>query len=262
MPRARLTGMVNKVLVLAIIVITSVATLCAQDDGQDRNWSDTAELTVVVTSGNSEASTIGFKNELTRDWENSVLAISVGALRVDSTALTAESYYARWQYNHDISDRSFLYTGAGWERNTFAGFSNRSSVGAGFGNTWVDDERSTFKTAYGLTATRQKDLIGIDTTSPGMRMSYEYRQQVTQNTEFTSVLVADENLQETGDFRTDFINAIAVSMTSKLAFKVSWQLLYDHQPSLVERSLFGGETVFAPLNKLDSFLTFALVASF
>lgn len=47
------------------------------------------------------------------------------------------------------------------------------------------------------------------------------------------MLIADENLDNTGDFRTDLINAVGVSMTSQLALKVSWQLLYDRQPSLV-----------------------------
>ena len=277
-------------LVLAILATTSVAPARAQDDEQDRNWSDTAELTVVLTSGNAAASTLGFKNELTLDWESADLVISVGALRTESTAftrtavgtspvsfqvtkgsdsaLTAESYYARGQYDHDISECAFWYAGAGWERNTFAGFSNRSSVGGGFGNTWVDDDRATFKTAYGLTATRQDNLVGIDTTSPGLRLSYGYRQHVTSNTEITSVLMADENLDETGDFRTDFINAVAVSMTSQLALKVSWQLLYDRQPSLIELPLFGaggmpiGDTVFATLDTVDNLLTFALVASF
>ena len=82
------------------------------------------------------------------------------------------------------------------------------------------------------------------------------------------MLVADENLDNTGDFRTDLINAVGVSMTSQLALKVSWQLLYDRQPSLVALPLLDvgglptGDTVFAELDKIDNFVTFALVASF
>ena len=277
-------------LFLTTLVVAGVGTALAQDDEPELGWSETAELTVVFTGGNAEASTLGFRNQLARKWENASLVFDAGALRAESativrtavgaspasfqvtkdsvSALTAESYYARGQYDRDISERAFWYTGAGWERNTFAGFANRSTVGGGFGNTWVDDDRATFKTAYGLTATRQDNLVGIDTTSAGLRLSYDYRRQVTSNTEFTSVLVADENLDDTGDFRTDLINAVAVSMTSQLALKVSWQLLYDRQPSLIELPLFGagglpiGDTVFATLDKVDNFVTFALVASF
>ena len=80
--------------------------------------------------------------------------------------------------------------------------------------------------------------------------------------------MADENLNETDDFRSDLINAVAVSMNSRLALKVSWQLLFDNLPSLVEiplTSLVGaptGDTVFTELDNVDNLFTFALVASF
>ena len=57
-------------------------------------------------------------------------------------------------------------------------------------------------------------------------------------------------------------------MSSQLALKVSWQLLYDRQPSLVPLPLVApdgvptGQTVLAPLDTVDNFLTFALVATF
>ena len=95
-----------------------------------------------------------------------------------------------------------------------------------------------FKTAYGLTSTHQDNAVGADETFASLRMSYDFRQQLTPNTEFTSVLIADENLDDTGDFRTDLINAVTVGMSSQLALKVSWQLLYDRQPSLVALPLF------------------------
>ena len=280
-------------LVLTILVATGVGPAHAQDDDADPGWSDTTELTVVFTGGNAEASTLGFKNELGRAWESSDLVVGVGALRAESTAitrtavgvsplsfqltkdsvsaLTAESYYARGQFDRELSASTFWYAGTGWERNTFAGIQNRYSWGGGVGNTWVDGDTSTFKTGYGLTYTLQDDVVettdGNDTFA-GLRLSYDYRRQLTANTEFTSVLVADENLQDTSDFRTDLINALAVSMSSQLALKVSWQLLFDHLPSLVGLPLIvaggtpTGDTVFAELETVDNLLTFALVASF
>lgn len=82
------------------------------------------------------------------------------------------------------------------------------------------------------------------------------------------MLVADENLNETADFRTDLTNALSVSMSGQLALKVSWQMLYDRQPSPVGLPLIGfgglptGHTVFDELATVDNSLTFALVATF
>lgn len=82
------------------------------------------------------------------------------------------------------------------------------------------------------------------------------------------MLVADENPQDTEDFLTDLTNAISVSMNSRLALKVSWQLLFDNLPSLVAIPLTTGggrptgDTVFSELDTVDNLLTFVLVSNF
>ena len=94
------------------------------------------------------------------------------------------------------------------------------------------------------------------------------QKKVTSDAEFTSVLVMDENLKDTGDFRADVSNALVVNVSSRLALKVSWQLRYDAQPSLGTVPLVDtagastGDTVLSALNKVDNFLTFAVVATF
>ncbi len=278
---------------LMVLVATIVAPAWAQDEEKELGWADAAELTFVVASGNAESSTFGFRNGLTRTWEEAGLTFDVGLLRADSglvtrtavgpspvsfavtkdsvTTKTAERYHARGQYDRQLTERMFWFAGSGWERNTFAGFDNRTSLNGGVGNTWVDDERSTFRTAYGISFTVQDDVVelaGSDNSFAGLRLSYDYRLQLTPTTKITSVLIADQNLEETADFRSDLVNAVSVSMTEQLALKISWQLLYDHQPALVGLPLINlvgvptGDTVFAPLDTVDNLLTFALVATF
>ncbi len=278
---------------LALLAVTTATPVWAQDDEKELGWADAAELTFVTASGNAESSTFGLRNGLTRTWENAGLTFDVGLLRSDSgvisrnavgvsplsfavtkdsvTTKTAERYHARGQYNRQLNERMFWFAGSGWERNTFAGFDNRTSLVGGVGHTWVDDERRTFRTAYGLSFTVQDDVVetgGGNDSFAGLQLSYDYRRQLTATTEFTSVLVADQNLEASADFRTDLVNAISVSMTEQLALKISWQLLYDHQPALIGLPLINlgglptGDTVFAPLGTVDNLLTFALVATF
>jgi len=276
----------------ATMVGVATGTAFAQEN-TELGWSDTAELTLVFTGGNAEASTFGLRNELLRKWDGANLSVEVGALRGESSritrvatgssplsfqvskesvsALTAENYYGRGRYDRNLSAGTFWYAGAGWERNTFAGFEHRYTSGGGVGNTWVDDETSTFRTAYGVSYTVQDDVAqtqGRDDTFAGVQLSYDYRRQVTATTEFTSVLVADENLEDTADFRGDLINAVAVNISSRLALKVSWQVLYDHLPAQIglplrlSSSAVTGDTVFTALDSVDQIVTFAVVARF
>ena len=284
-----LSGMIA----LAALATTGIDRVWAQEEGEEIGWANTAELTAVFTGGNAEASTMGFRNELVRSWNNATFSADVGALRAESTlvartatgsspvgaqvtsvsitSLTAESYYARGRYERQLNPRTFWYAGTGWDRNTFTGIANRYSWAGGIGNTWLDDDRSAFRTAYGVSYTLQDDVSpapGSDDTFAGLSLSYDYRRALTATTEFTSVLAADQNLNESSDFRTDLTNALAVSMTSQLALKLSWQLLYDKQPALVGLPLADadgfatGDIVFVELDKVDNFVTLALVASF
>src|SRR5439155_1417855 len=58
------------------------------------------------------------------------------------------------------------------------------------------------------------------------------------STTYVGGLALDESLEDTADARVRFANALAVSMSRRLALQVGLLLLYDHQPSLVELALF------------------------
>jgi len=265
--------------------------LRAQEE-RELGWFNTTELSFVLTAGNAETSTFGLNNTLERRWERSTLKLAVGAIRTESTIITrsavgdtpddfrvveeessettAESYFARGRYDHELSSRVFVYGGAGWERNEFAGVKNRYSVVAGLGNTWFETDVSSLSTDYGITYTIQDDLVevpGADDSFVGARLSYEYKRALTGTTDYGSELVLDENLEETDDFRANFINSLAVSISQQLALKTSLSLLYDNLPSLVSIPLQRtdgtpvGENVAVELDELDTIFTVALVVT-
>ena len=76
-----------------------------------------------------------------------------------------------------------------------------------------------------------------------------------------SLLVVDENLNDTEDLRADWTNSLTVAMSERLALKTSLQVLFDNQPSLTAVPL-GDSEVLTPLDKVDSIFTVALVVNF
>ncbi len=273
-----------------MVVTASVAgpsLVHAQDDEATVGWSDVAEATFVMTAGNASSSTFGLKNTLQHAWENAVWKLDVGGVRTEattvtrtvagttgnfrvseteSTELTAENYFVRSRYDRSLSPTTFVFGGAGWTRNTFSGFDSRLSVVAGTGRTWFEDEARRFKTDVGLTFTSQDDIVPdptVDDSFVGLRGSWDFFRQLSTTTGFTSILVLDENLNQTDDFRADFTNSVAVTMTEGLALKTSLQLLFDNLPSLVAVDLPDGSGVLSvPLKKTDSIFTVAVVANF
>jgi len=280
------------VLFAASIVVTMAATpfpLRAEEE-EEPGWSDVAEFSWVATSGNSETSTFGFRNKALRLWEAAAFELNAGGIRAESTTTTrsatgdpnnptvteiettektAEHYYLNGKYSHTVTERFFWYAGAGWERNIFAGIKNRYSGGGGVGNIWVDKEKMTWRTDYGVTYTDQEDVVDnpmVDSSFAGLRASSTYRQEFGEKTTTTygNDTILDYNIDETDDWRADMTNWVAVGMSDRLALKVSLQWLYDNLPSLeaVPFSPAPPPTVGVSLDDLDTIFTTSLVINF
>jgi len=259
---------------------------------QDTDWSYNAELSLLFTSGNSTVRTFGLGGGARREWGGGELSLRGGGLRTESGTTrriavgtpdnftvtdesnpepTAENYFARGEFERSFSDHVHLTTGAGWERNTFAGYESKLSVVGGIGNMWIDNERTRLKSDYGLTFTAQNDVIedpDKSSTFGGIRVSTNFRRQLTETANLESTLTLDENLTDAADLRADLANSLAVDINSSLAVKTGLRLAWDNAPALTRAPLEQpagtptGETVLVPRHKLDSTLTIALVANF
>ncbi|MFQ5766848.1 MAG: YdiY family protein [Acidobacteriota bacterium] len=261
----------------------------------DPGWADEAEFSLVMTSGNSEASTLGLKNSLVRRWATAALEIKAGGIRSETTAtsrtaletpagflvlenrnteISAENYYIKGRYDRDLSPRVFWFSGGAWERNRFAGIRNRYSLVAGLGNQWFDREDLQFRTDYSLTYTDEQDILELPGGSDnfaGARLAWDFLVHFGLNAAFANTFALNAHIGEKEDYRGDMTSSVSVSFTGKLALKVSLQWLYDNQPSFVDVPLFsmppaaGGiqtGTVPLELERLDTLFTASLVIEF
>lgn len=255
----------------------------AQDAGW--SWDNATEVGFVTTSGNASQTTLSLKSTLTGTAGANSFKIGLGGLRASSelTSRTAQgtpgsftvtetttevksasNYYARARYDRDLGE-AFLFSGAGWERNIFAGFNHRYSVVAGVGRTWVDNDNGHFKTDVGGTFTVQEDVQapGENDGFGGIRTTIETARTLTETTDFETEFVLDENLNNTSDLRFDWLSSISVALTEGLALKTSYQLVFDNEPALISVPLFNGGTqtgtVAVESAEFDSLFTLALV---
>lgn len=282
---------------LALLALPASAEENAEESA--KNWSDSAEFSYVMTSGNSETKTLGFKNTTTWTWERSLFDLKLGGIRADSTTetwyavgteeefsydsrsvteKTAENYFLDGRYERKITDSFFWYTGAGWERNRFAGIDNRYVAQAGVGNIWWDNEQTKFKTDYALTYTDQDDVVemeDVDNSFFGARGSWEYMHTFGKNTTYENFFVLDLNLEEMSRYRWNMLNTLSVSMTDHLALKIGLRWLYEADPAYELVALYDLAPPLPPeplppvtdvierqLDKLDTIFTTSLVVNF
>jgi hypothetical protein len=279
---------------LCIVLATASAGVGRAQDEPERKlgWSDTAELSFVVSGGNAEANTLGLRNSLSRTWERSIITIDASALRASTgtisrlavgssvndfavrkestSAVTAENYLLRGRYDRNVTDRLFWFVGAGWDRNVFTGIQNRFEGIGGVGNTWFENDDRAFKTTYGLSIVNQEDVVSnpeVDSTFMAAQLSSDYRRTMG-GASYANLIIVNQNLQATGDLRFDMVNSFSVSLVERLALKLTHQLLFDNQPSLVAIPLVRVDgtalesTVLVPLDKVDTIFTLAVVIDF
>lgn len=257
--------------------------------GPQQGWFDTAELSYVLTSGNSRANTLGFKNKLVRGWATSWLTFRTEAIRaqtttvarsaigtpdayreVESTAgsLSAESYLVDLAYDAKSSETFYWHAGARWDRNRFAGVLSRYAAELGVGTIWSASDAFKFRTGYALTLTRREDVVevpGRENSFAGLRVSSELTAKIGPNAAYTNTTTFDGNLRASSDWRGNTVSGITVAINKKLALKAACEWLYSNRPAFTSVPLFdeagvpAGTTVLVPLDRLDTTVTTSLV---
>ena len=281
----------TKMKILLAFLFLVLSTNVYSQDGEEKKlgWFFEAELAGIWTGGNAESVTIGLGATLKRIWANSELRFDAGGTQTESslttrtavgttntfevkektkTEKTAELFFARGRYDYNFSKHFYALGGIDWLRNRFAGIDSRFLIGAGVGNTWVNNDNISFKTDYSFTYTFQSDVIEnpfVKHNFPGLRFTYDFWYNLTASTEFESILIVDWNLDNTKDVRMDFYNALPITISEIFTLKPSLQLLWRNDPSLTEVDLIApdgtpaGEMVLVPLKNLDSFFSLTLV---
>jgi putative salt-induced outer membrane protein YdiY len=275
-PMNQRAGVLAAAVAAALMVPCLVAAPAFAEDPVEKKlgWFDAAELSFVSTSGNSNSTTLGFRNETKRVWSDAELLVEIGSVYSEArpserfgVGATGEGNFSVEQGPHE-TDTNRLYGKAGYgrdlnpflfwnvagdaERNPPAGIDYRYTVGAGLGNNWVRQEKVKFRTTYNITYTNENFTNGDSQDFPGFRLGYNYENKLTPTTLFESNLLFDDSFDDFSDHRTDWYNAVTVSMTQKIALKVGYRILYRNIPPLEEIKIYDANPYDGPANEVGT----------
>lgn len=273
-------------MLLAVLVPPATA---QEKEGLLGPWNATAEVSYVVTGGNTATSAFSLGTTFTRKWTNDTLTFKSYILRSNSTtfsrraigteedftvveettkALVAENYFLAGRYEHRISKKLLAQAGLNWDRNRFSGLAGRFLLSAGLGYALVETKNTQVKTDAGMTYTLRKYLGREATSFAGFRFNLFGEQKLSDKSSFTSQFIFDKNLKNTKDWRYDWTNSLTASIFKSLALKTSLRMIYTHVPALQSLALYDleglptGLLVPVSLKNLDTFLTTSIVINF
>jgi len=229
-------------------------------------WSNSTDLSLVITAGNSAAQTWGFSDKLRHVWKDARFELEGNVVRSDTSddrffmvgpglefpvggapanpptslirpepTLDVGTYLIGGSYERNITPRFFWKAGASWDRNDDAGILNRYITHAGVGNNWVDTARRRFATTYGFSYTEREEEEPDpqkDRRFAGARLGWEYMEQFKEGTTFDNKFASNVNLSDPADYSVNTTAALTVSVVSHISLKVSLQSLYENEPAL------------------------------
>ena len=257
---------------LTLVVCMLLLSGIAVGDEQKTGWSNSVDLSLVVTDGNSQSRTFGFSSVSTRNWDKGELRLKANAVRsetaddrfviinpgttflpgetptgpFDTTPIEpgiepdVENYFFETRYDREITERLYWHVGAGWDRNEDAGILDRYIGFAGLGNVWRDREDLKFRTSYGLSYTDREEEDPNpekDETFMGARLEWEYLNKLGKVAVYENLFTANVSVEDTSDYSLDMTNSVSVNLSKHLAMKVGLQWLYEAEPALEDVDL-------------------------
>jgi putative salt-induced outer membrane protein YdiY len=244
----------------------------------DRSWTNTTDLSLVSTSGNSETNNFSFGNKYTNKWSKLDLTLTAGAVRTKTTSktpvndggvlkvlenseLTAESYNVGAKLRGKLLGEAFLwYANTGWDKNELAGLDSKLSFGAGFGYKIFQNDIHNLTSEFGFDYTSETFVDDTDNSFGSARLFLAYDRPLSETAKIESGLEYLYNLDDSEDTRINFNIGLSASLSSNLALKLGYKVTYDAQP--FETVLSGTPDVIYVYDETDTIISTSLVINF
>ncbi len=239
-----------------------------------------------MSSGNADTSSLGLRNVYEYEWRTSSFYFESGWVRAASgddrfAVGTADDFevitppveldnnrlYSKLRYQREFNQRLYWYGSWDSARDEPSNINRQFILSGGVGNHWIVGDELAFRTNYGLSYTLEDlDLEG-ENDFAGYRLFYALSALVIESTRIDSELTFDGSFETGGDIRTDWYNAVTVSITDTVALKAGLRLLYRNLPALEGIDLEGDDglvigEVIIPKEKLDTRFSTSLVINF
>jgi len=228
---------------LVLVTLPWAATAFAGDAPPEGVWLGAGQGGLVVSSGNTSATSANAKIDLSRidgPWKNTIF---VGGLYGRTNGIqNGDRIEARYRLEHQIDARLFWFAGIDGVRDLFSGFAYQATAAGGVGYRFIATDRTTLAGTLGVGYQRLqpqqliKEASGavvqrINDPASGAAVAtagLEYAHAITQSTKLTDKFNVTSGSEDTAAANDV---ALAVSMSNRLALSVGYGVRYNTKPA-------------------------------
>ncbi len=214
--------------VATLAVVGATASVASYAAEQASPWKTTAELGYVVTSGNSETSTINAKIDATHEvkgesWRHNVHAEAFGAKTTDTATgietRSAERYQLSGKSDYKFNDTDYAFITLNYDKDRFSGYDYQATLAGGYGKRVINDKDMTLDFEIGPGVRSVKESVSQQTDTEGLvRLGAKYVWKISDNATFSEDFTSDiaSNLTVTKS-----VTALTANINSSLAMKLT-----------------------------------------
>lgn len=205
-----------------IKTLAAVTGTLAAGHGVCDDFSGKASFGYLGTSGNSDTTSVNAGTKL--DWElgrwtHHLEATALGAQ--DSNETTAEAYALALKSDWALTDASYLFGRARWDKDKFSGYDQQITETVGYGRKLIDNEITEWSAEVGAGA-RQSDLRdGTSENESIIRAATDFSRQLTETSAFNASLSVESGSDNTV---SEGLVAVKARLVGDLALVASYRV--------------------------------------
>ncbi len=237
---------------LSAIVLSLISVQAFSDDAKKPLSAD-LELGLLLTSGNTESTSLYGKGKINQDlkqWKNEYVLkslykkdkveVDVNGESTEEEQTTAHANFASVQsdYKLDTKNKS-LFVFASYEDDRFSGFDYQAILAAGYSDRFFETQKSylDYSIGPGISFTKTEatyDELGVkiegeETQTGIVHASASYLYQVSETAKFTQELSTDFALESNKNSKVISETAFVANINESFAMKASYTVNYNSE---------------------------------
>jgi putative salt-induced outer membrane protein len=217
----------------AFVVLAGAQPLLAQEPppAPPPLWSGKGELSFVSTSGNSDTQTLGAGVEVAYQplpWSLGFKAAFIRSEADDEEK--ANSFAAALRGARALSPRLEAFVRADYLKDKFSGIESRWTGEGGVAYALFPSPPHKLKFEGAVGYTMESRVDAEDRDYPSARIGVLYEWQISKRAVYSEELSFIEDLDDTDNWRIVNTGSLTAEVTTVLALKLSFGILYSNQP--------------------------------
>jgi len=218
-----------KIILLIFVCVSMYSSLFAQE----KNWSNSTELSFVNTSGNTEVTTFAAKDKLTYKFSPKIETIlRLSALYGKSDGVkNSENYSANLRGTYLISERFYTGIVAGWAKDIFAGIDSKISIGPALGYKILTGPTHTLDFEAGVEYVDEKYYPdGTKNDYFNGRAFTEYIYTFSEKSNLSQSLEFNYDFENSDNYDIASVTAVTTALSDMLSLKASYNITFVNAP--------------------------------